>query len=53
MLSQFYVFSIKVIKITSNVDSTEIRVDLGDFVLNKLCFNCKKCLRFYQFLVVL
>ena len=46
-------FSIEVIKITSDISSAEIRVDLGCFVLNKFCFKRKKCLKFYQFLILL
>ena len=47
------VFSIEVIKITSDFSSAEIRVDLGYFVLNKICFKRKKCLKFYQFIILL
>ena len=46
-------FSIEVIKITSDISSAEIRVDLGCFVLNKFCFKHKKYLKFYQFLILL
>ena len=28
-------------------------MDLGYFILNKLSFKCKKCLKFYQFLILL
>ena len=46
-------FSIEVIKTTSDISSAEIHADLGDFVLNKICFKRKKCLKFYQFLILL
>ena len=53
MLSNSEFFSIKVIKITGDISSVEIRVDLGCFVLNKFFFKLKKCLKFYQFLILL
>ena len=46
-------FSTKIIKITSDISSAEIRVDLGYFVLSKICFKRKKCLKFYQFFILL
>ena len=53
MLSQFWIFSIEAIKITSDISSAEIHVDLGCFVLNKFCFKHKKCLKFYRFLILI
>ena len=29
-----------------------MRVDLSYFLLNKICFKCKKCLKFFQFLIL-
>ena len=40
-------FSVEVIKITGDINSAEIRVDLGYFVLNELSFKRRKCLKFY------
>ena len=30
-----------------------MHVDLDCFILNKFCLKCKKCLKFYQFLILL
>ena len=46
-------FGIEVIKITSVISSAEISVDLGCFVLKKFSFKRKKCLKFYQFLILI
>ena len=46
-------FSTEVSKITNDISSSEIRVDLGCFVLNKFCSKRKKFLTFYQFLILL
>ena len=46
-------FSIEIIKITNDISSAEIRGDLGCFIFNQFCFKRKKCLKFYQFLVLL
>ena len=53
MVSILNFFDIEVIKITSDINRAEIRVDLGYFVINKLSFESKKCLKFYQFLISL
>ena len=40
-------FSVEVIKITGDINSAEIRADLGYFVLNELSFKRRKCLKVY------
>ena len=40
-------FSVEVIKITGDINSAEIHVDLGYFALNELSFKRRKCLKFY------